>query len=66
MSDTVEVHISIDISVDDTFDTGMTVDEWNGLGEAERSRFVKAMWEDAAGGHDNGGMKVITDGAEEI
>jgi hypothetical protein len=66
MSETVKIHISIEISTEGDYDTGMTVEQWNALTDAERSRIVSDMWSDEAAGHDNGGMKVITEDAEGI
>lgn len=63
MSETVKVHITIEISTEGEYDTGLTVEEWNGLSEAERSRIVTEMWSAEAGDHDNGGMWVTTENA---
>lgn len=66
MTDTVKVHISIQIDTEGDADTGITVEQWNALTNAERSRIVSDMWSADAGDHDNGGMYVITDGAADI
>jgi hypothetical protein len=63
--DTVKVHINIEILVDGTYDTGMTVAEWNALTPAERSDIVQDM-KDTAMEADNGGAWVETDGAAEV
>jgi hypothetical protein len=63
---TVKVHITIEISVEDDYDTGYTIAQWNALAETERSRVVGDMWQDEAAGHDGGGITVITEGAEAV
>lgn len=66
MSDTVKLHISIQISeVDDNADTGLTVEQWNALTGGERSAKSQQMWS-AMAEMDNGGMRVLTAGAEGI
>lgn len=66
MSDTVKVHISIEISTEGEHDTELTVEQWNALSDAQRSDIVSQMWSSDAGDHDNGGMRVTTDGAQGI
>ncbi len=66
MSDeTVRIHVSIDISTEEDADTGITVEAWNAMTEDERRQVSRDLW-DAAAQRDNGGMWVITAGAEEI
>lgn len=67
MSDTVKLHIAIQIDTeDDDADTGYTLEAWNALAQAERSAIATQMWMDAAGNSDGGGMHVVTTGAEEV
>lgn len=63
--DEVELHVSIDIHVDETVGTGRTVAQWNALDDAERQRIAGDVWESLSQ-HDGGGMSVVTPGAEEI
>lgn len=63
--DTVKIHISIQIETEGVHDTGLTVEQWNALTQAEQAEIAQEMWNDAAGS-DNGGIRVITDGAEGI
>lgn len=63
MSETVKVHISIEIETEGECDTGLTVEQWNAMTDAERFQKVREMWSEKAGNHDNGGMHVTTAGA---
>lgn len=65
MSDTVKLNISIEISTRDTVDTGLTVEQWNALSDDERFAVARNIW-DSMAQSDNGGMAVVTEGAEEI
>lgn len=65
MSETVQIDISIEISTQCVFDTGLTVEEWNAKTDAERYAIARAMWE-AEAERDNGGMSVVTPGAEPV
>jgi hypothetical protein len=67
MSDTVKLSISIEISAtDEDCDTGLTVERWNALTGAQRSRIVTDIWNEMAASADGGGISVVTDGAEEV
>lgn len=62
--ETVKLDITIDIQQHDPdVDTGLTVAEWNALTDAERSRIYQKM-RDAMAEADNGGVRVMTEGAE--
>jgi hypothetical protein len=64
--DTVKLSISIHIDTeDDAADTGFTLAQWNAMTDHERSEIVSDMWMTMAGDHDNGGIKIVTDGAKE-
>lgn len=63
--ETVKLSISIQINVDDLFDTGETIATWNALTGKERWDIAHAMWMEAAS-RDDGGMNVATEGAEDI
>lgn len=66
MDETVKLDISIHIDQHDPeADTGLTVAEWNALTPAERSSIYAGMWE-AMAGMDSGGVRVVTEGAEEL
>ena len=66
MSDqTVRLHVHVQInSVDDDYDTGITVAEWNAMTPSQRSDIRAEAWEVAAQ-NDNGGVWTTTDGATE-
>lgn len=66
MSDTVKIHISIEISTEDEADTGYTVEQWNAMTDTDRRAFVSEMWSTYASNADGGGISVITDGAEGV
>lgn len=67
MSDeTVHINISIQIDTEGVYDTGITVDAWNSMTDAERAKVTTDLWLDEAGSHDNGGMRVVTADAEDI
>jgi hypothetical protein len=66
MSDTVKVHVSIEISTEGEHDTGLTVEQWNALSDVGRGAIVSNIWATEAGDHDNGGIWVTTQGAESI
>jgi hypothetical protein len=62
--ETVKLDISIDIRQhDEAADTGLTVAEWNALTDEGRSAIYQEMWQ-AMAGQDNGGVRVVTEGAE--
>jgi hypothetical protein len=62
--ETVKLDISIDIRQHDSdADTGLTVTQWNALTDAERFAIYQKM-RDAMAEADNGGVRVLTDGAE--
>ncbi len=66
MDETVKLDIRIEISQHDPdYDTGLTVAEWNALTPAERSDIYQGAW-NAMAGADNGGVRVVTEGAEEL
>lgn len=62
--ETVKLDISIDISTQDIVDTGLTVEQWNALSDKGRRDIVRDYWE-AMAQHDNGGIAVVTPGAED-
>lgn len=62
--ETVKLDISIDISTQDIVDTGLTVEQWNALSDKGRRDIVRDYWEVMAQ-HDNGGIAVVTPGAED-
>lgn len=62
MSNSVKLHVVISIDVDEQVDTGLSVDQWNALGDAGRQDLVEQIW-NAASQNDMGGVSVITDGA---
>lgn len=65
MSDqTVRLDISIQIDQhDDDYDTGYTVDQWNAMTDTQRSNVYREAWSTMAE-QDNGGVRVLTEGAE--
>lgn len=64
--ETVKLHITIDIQQDDPeCDTGYSVAEWNALTHDERRTAYMNIW-DAMASADNGGIRVVTAGAEEV
>jgi hypothetical protein len=63
--ETVKLDISIEISEQDVVDTGLTVEQWNALTGEQRSAIARDIWNDMAA-RDNGGMSVVTPGAEEV
>jgi hypothetical protein len=66
MSETVKLHITIDIQQeDDDADTGLTLEQWNSLTDQERSNIYQDMW-NAMAEQDNGGVSVVTPGAKEV
>lgn len=66
MKPTVRLDISIQINQHDSnYDTGLTVEEWNALTNQERSEIYQGVWEVMAG-RDNGGVHVLTEGAEDL
>lgn len=64
--DTVHIDISIQIDVQDVVDTGHTVADWNAMTEEKRAAIVAGIWDEMAGSGDNGGVRVVTAGAEDI
>lgn len=63
--ETVHIDISIDIQTEAVIDTELTVSYWNALTDEQRSAIAQAAWNDMAA-QDNGGMSVVTEGAEGI
>ncbi len=63
--ETVRIDISIQIDQQDVVDTGLTVAQWNALSDAERWRIAREQW-DIMASRDDGGMSVVTEGAEDI
>jgi hypothetical protein len=61
----VTIHVTIDIEVDTDVETEWTVEAWNAMSDAERSDARVSLWETFAQ-QDNGGIWVVTDGAEGI
>lgn len=66
MSDTVKIHISIEIGSEADYDTELSVEDWNALTDQERSRIAREAWETEAGNGDHGGMGVLADGAVDV
>lgn len=62
MSETVKLHLVIEINVDGTEDTGLTVEQWNALADSERAKLADQIWS-AAAEDDKGGIRVVTPGA---
>lgn len=65
MSETVKLHISIQINTAADIDTELTVEQWNALTDAERTQIVDDNWE-AMAQSNSGGVEVITDGAVDV
>lgn len=66
-TDPVLIHVSIDYkTTDNTVETGLTVAAWNALTDAERSAIARDIWETELQNADQGGMSVVTDGAEAV
>lgn len=66
MSETVKLDITVEINEHDPeYDTEITVEEWNALSDVERSAVYQHAWQAMAEG-DNGGVRVVTEGAKEI
>ncbi len=63
MSETVKVHIAIDIQSEGVYDTGKTVEEWLALTDEERSDIKAGFWDEEAS-NDNGGVWIETEGAK--
>lgn len=62
--ETVRLDISIHIDQHDPdYDTELTVEQWNALTAAERSAIYRNAW-GAMAESDNGGVRVVTEGAE--
>lgn len=64
--DEVMVNVTIEISTSGALGTGYTLAAWNALTDQQRSAVVTSIWMDEAGGHDNGGVSVLTPGAEGV
>ena len=62
MDETVRLRVTIEISVDEECDTGLTVAEWNALSDEERGAVAGKHWDELAE-NDNGGTSVRTPGA---
>lgn len=61
---TVRLDITIEIRQHDAdYDTEMTVEEWNALTDDERGQVYQDAWS-AMAQNDNGGVHVLTEGAE--
>lgn len=65
MADTVKLDISIEIKAAGVVDTEITVEDWNAMTDRDRSILVREAWDNMAQ-QDNGGIQVITPGAEEV
>jgi len=63
--ETVKLNISIHIDTSGDVDTGLTVEQWNALTDAERGKIYGDNW-DAMAQSDDGGACVLTPGAKEI
>jgi hypothetical protein len=62
--ETVRLDISIQIDQhDDNYDTGITVPEWNAMTNEDRSKVYQEAWSTMTE-QDNGGVTVLTEGAE--
>ncbi len=61
--ETVHLDISIEIDHREVVDTGITVAAWNAMTADERSDVKADPWTELAE-NDNGGISVVTDGAE--
>jgi hypothetical protein len=64
--ETVRIDISIQINTEDVVDTGYTIAQWNAMTPTQRGAVLNEIWNDTASNSDSGGMRVATDGAEEI
>lgn len=65
-AETVKLDIAIEISQHNPeYDTEITVADWNAMTERERSEVYTDAWNTMAQS-DTGGIRVITQGAEEI
>ena len=62
MAETVRLHVSISVEVDEHVDTGLSVEAWNAMEEAGRRAMVAEIWASCAQA-DNGGISVVTTGA---
>lgn len=63
--ETVRLHVTVRVDYDNPdYDTGLTVAEWNALTPEQRGRWVTNAWEVAAQ-TDDGGIRVVTEGAED-
>lgn len=66
MDETVKLDISISIEEHDlAWDTGLTVEEWNALDDDQRSEIHQEAW-NFLSQRDNGGVRVVTEGATEL
>lgn len=63
--ETVKVRVRVEISSEDVIDTEMTVEQWNALTDDQRYAVYRNAWE-AMCESDNGGVSVLTEGAERI
>jgi hypothetical protein len=64
-NETVHLDISIQIDTQAVVDTGITVADWNAMTDEQRSEIAQSAWSDMAE-QDNGGMFVVTEGAEGV
>ncbi len=64
-NETVRLDISIDIRTEGVVDTGITVADWNAMTNEQRSDVIQQSWNDMAQ-QDNGGISVVTEGAEGV
>lgn len=60
---TVRIDIAIMIEEQGVVDTEIPVAEWNAMTDDERHAVARRMW-NAMAEQDNGGMRVVTPGAE--
>jgi hypothetical protein len=61
--ETVKIDITVRIDTTDTVDTGYTVTAWNDLTDAQRGKVYQDNWDLVAGNADDGGVRVLTEGA---
>ncbi len=64
-SETVRLDISIEIDEQAVVDTGITVADWNAMTDDQRQSVIQEQWNNLAE-RDNGGITVLTKGAEGV
>lgn len=64
-TETVRLHVRVEIREDDTLDTGLTVERWNALSADARREYYRDMWQRLAA-WDAGGVSVLTAGAAPV